>query len=122
MFLAYGIPAEGITRYGAAVLAEDGNIYSGGQYKAETRQISLHAEQVALVHAAAHGQSHIRAVAVVSDEDPSGDAFTNPCGICKQALYESALYSGKPMLFIFANLQGRYVLKKLDELIVYPWP
>src|SRR5215469_3391966 len=88
MRCAYGIDGPS-PLYGAAVLAEDGNIYSGGQYKAGTRQISLHAEQVALVHAAAHGETKYRAIAIISDEDET--KATNPCGVCKQAIYEAAL-------------------------------
>ena len=121
MSVAYGV-SRNVPRYGAAVRGSTGKIFIGGQYKAETRQISLHAEQVALVHAAAHGESEISMIAIVSDEDPEGRSFTNPCGICKQALYESYLASRTPMLVIMANMQGEYRVKKLEELIVYPWP
>jgi cytidine deaminase len=121
MTTAYGV-GDADPHYGAAVLTTKGNIYSAGQYKAGSRQISLHAEQAALVHAAAHGEHQIHAIAIVSNEDGSGEAFTNPCGICKQALYESSLDAGVPMEVILANAKGDWVVKSLDEFIVYPWP
>jgi cytidine deaminase len=113
---------DGAPRYGAAVLTEDGNIHGAGSYQTETRQISLHAEQAALVHASAHGEHEIRAIALVSEEDPSGEAFTHPCGICKQALYESAWASGLPMQVVLVNGKGRWAVHDPDELIVFPWP
>ncbi|MDQ3802263.1 MAG: hypothetical protein M3416_00170 [Acidobacteriota bacterium] len=118
---AYGVGA-GVPLYGAAVLTPSGNIYSAGQYKAETRQISLHAEQAALVHAAAHGKREIVAITIISNEDTAGEMFTNPCGICKQALYEHAYASGLPMKIILANLRGHWEVRDLKELIVFPWP
>lgn len=121
MSSAYGVSSDG-PRYGASVLSTSGAVYGAGQYRSETRQISLHAEQAAFVHAAAHSDATIVAIAIVSDEDPSGDAFTNPCGICKQAIYENALVSGLPMTVVLANLHGRFEARPLSEFIVFPWP
>jgi cytidine deaminase len=118
MSLAYG--ADKGPRYGAAVLTTTGERFAAGQYRAETRQISIHAEQAALIHAASHGQGSIIAIAIVSDE--SDDDFTNPCGICKQMLYENALRSGNHLTVILATLTGRTKVLPLAELIVYPWP
>ena len=42
--------------YGAAVLTAEGNIYSASQYGSKTASLTLHAEQSALAHAAAHGE------------------------------------------------------------------
>jgi cytidine deaminase len=119
MRLAYGIDGPS-PLYGAAVLAEDGNVYSGGQYKAGTRQISLHAEQVALVHAAAHGESKYRAIAIVSDEDEN--KVTNPCGVCKQAIYEAAIFADQEIWIILASISGSIDLHRMWELITFPWP
>lgn len=119
MKAAYGIDGSS-PLYGAAVLTEDGKIYSGGQYKAGTRQISLHAEQVALVHAAAHGEYRYRAVAVVSNED--ADKPTNPCGVCKQAIYEAALFGDQEIWIILAALSGTVELHSMWDLITFPWP
>lgn len=118
---SYGVE-PGLRRFGAAVLSITGNIYSSGVYKSDTRTLSLHAEQAALAHAAAHGEHQIVAIAIVSDEDPFGQRFTYPCGLCKQLLYESWQRSGEPITVILTNMVGKYEIKDLSEFIVYPWP
>jgi cytidine deaminase len=119
MRCAYGIDGPS-PLYGAAVLTDDGNIYSGGQYKAGTRQISLHAEQVAFVHAAAHGENKYQAIAIVSDEDEN--KITNPCGVCKQAIYEAALFADQEIWIILASMSGTIAMHRMWELITFPWP
>ena len=42
--------------YAAAVLTTTGNIYSASNYGSATASLTLHAEQSALAHAAAHGE------------------------------------------------------------------
>ena len=118
---AYGVSGNA-PLYGAAVLCQDGAIYASGQYKAGTRQLSLHAEHAALVHAAAHGESTILAIAITSTEDPGREPFTNPCGICKQALYEAALFAGQEPQVILARPDGRRKMLPLKEMLAYPWP
>ncbi|HEX6371330.1 MAG TPA: hypothetical protein VF006_20595 [Longimicrobium sp.] len=109
-------------KYGASVLTTAGNIYEAGVYRSETRTLSLHAEHAALVHAAAHGEPEITAMAILSDKDPDGQAFTNPCGLCKQLLYETSLRTGRSISIVLANLGGNYRIVDLSEMIVYPWP
>lgn len=65
-------------RFGSAVLTKHGNIYSSGQYFSDTYSLTLHAEQAALVHAAAHGEHDVIAIAAVSTEDPKGKALCHP--------------------------------------------
>jgi cytidine deaminase len=116
---SYGIE-PGKRSFGAAVQTSSGNIYASGVYKSETGTLTLHAEQSALAHSAAHGEHIITAISIISDEDPS--KFTNPCGLCKQLLYENSRRSGLSITVILANLNGEYQLKDLSEFIVYPWP
>jgi len=116
---SYGIE-PGKRTFGAAVLTSRGNIFASGVYKSETGTLTLHAEQAVLAHAAAHGEHEIIAIAIISDENPS--EFTNPCGLCKQLLYENSRRSGLTITVILTNLNGEYQLKELSEFIVYPWP
>lgn len=118
---SYGVK-PGKKNFGAAVKTNDGNIYVSGVYKSDTSTLTLHAEQAALAHAAAHGEYGIVAIAIVSNEDPYGTSFTNPCGLCKQLLYESAIHSGIPMTVILTNSQRDYQVMSLAEMIAYPWP
>lgn len=109
-------------RVGSAVLTKNGNIYSAGSYFSLTYSLVLHAEQACLAHAAAHGEYEIEAIATVAN-DPENELI-NPCGMCKQLLYESQLRSGVPMTVLFINNKTKQVDKRiqLDDMIVCPWP
>lgn len=104
-------------RFGAAVLTKKGNIYSSGQYYSDTYSLTLHAEQSALTHAAAHGEYKIVAIAITGNE-PS-----YPCHTCKQLLWESHLRSKENTELILLDEKGKVLERlKLLDIINYPWP
>lgn len=113
---------ENSVRFGSAVLTESGNIYSSGQYFSDTYTLTLHAEQAALAHAAAHGEHKIVAIACVSTEDPHREKYCHPCGMCKQLVYESYLRSNATIKVVMANEKGLYETKDINEIINHPWP
>jgi cytidine deaminase len=113
-------PKNTKTVYAAAVLTNQGNIYASAQYFSDTYSLTLHAEQAALAHAAAHGEGEIIAIATTSNE-PSGQ-WSYPCHMCKQLLWESQIRSGLPMLVINFDQNGRVEELHLDEMMQYPWP
>ena len=55
-------PKDAPTVYAAAVLTKSGNVYAAAQYFSDTYSLTLHGEQCALVHAAAHGEGEIVAI------------------------------------------------------------
>ena len=116
------IPAGGTRRFGSAVLTSKENIYSSGSYFSDTYSLTLHAEQAALAHAAAHGEHEVVAIASVGNEDPEGKIFCHPCGMCKQLIFEQWRKSGRDIDVVMANENGEYIVKKISELISYPWP
>ncbi len=118
---AYGVP-EGMTIYSAAVLSSAGKIYAASAYSSFTASLTLHGEQMALAHAAAHRDGEIVAMATVSGDKPKKGIFCTPCGMCKQLVWENSLRSGKPIKFIMANSSGEYIVKEISELVPYPWP
>ena len=109
-------------RVAAAVLTSKGNIYASGSYYSMTQSLTLHAEQAALAHAAAHGEYEIVAIAVISN-DPN-ETTINPCGMCKQLLWESQLRSGQEMTMLFIDNTNNTVAKKVKiaDIVTYPWP
>ncbi|MFC1750811.1 hypothetical protein ACFL2V_18625 [Pseudomonadota bacterium] len=113
-------PKNSKTAYAAAVLTNDNNIYSSAQYFSDTYSLTLHAEQGALAHAAAHGESDIIAIAITSNETSPNLCY--PCHMCKQLLWESRLRSSLSMSLIIFNQQGKKEILDLDEVINYPWP
>ena len=111
-------------RIGAAVLTDKGNIYASGQYASDTHSLTLHSEQAALAHAAAHGEYNIEAVVVTWNATASqGSGSVYPCHMCKQLLYESYLRSGINTQIILVDETGK-ILERLElkQMINYPWP
>ena len=115
-------PKDAKIVYTAAVLTTTGNIYSSAQYFSDTYSLTLHAEQAALTHAAAHGEGEILAVAVTSNEKLEKGEFCYSCNMCKQLFYESQRRSGILMTLIFFNQNGDVQELKLNNMISYPWP
>lgn len=110
-------------RFGAAVLTKRGNIYSSGQYYSDTYSLTLHAEQAALAHAAAHGEYAIVAIAVTGNEPASPGDSIYPCHMCKQLLWESYLRSRENTQLIMLDEKGNVLEKiKLLDMINYSWP
>lgn len=85
---------------GAAVLAEDGRIYTGCNVENAAFGATLCAERVAVGQAVTAGQRRLVAVAVVADT-PSP---TTPCGTCRQVLSEFAADT----VVIVDNGRGRW--------------
>jgi cytidine deaminase len=108
--------------FASAVLTDKGNIYSASNYVSDTASLTLHAEQAALAHAAAHKDNKIVAIAMVGKEDSNGEEFCHPCGICKQLIWENSMKSGISIKVVMANLKGKYIVKDIKELVPYPWP
>ncbi len=67
-------------RFGAAVLTKKKNIYSSGWYYSDTYSLTLHAEQAALAHAAAHGEYEIVAIAITGNDSGDDSIYPWPKG------------------------------------------
>jgi cytidine deaminase len=70
---------------GAALLAEDGTIFSGCNVENRSFGLTICAERNAVVQAVAHGKRSFIALAISTPDsvDPVG-----PCGACRQVLSE----------------------------------
>ncbi len=109
-------------RFGAAVLTDKRSIYASSAFWSDTLCLALHAEQAAIAHSAAHGERGIVAVACVSTEDADGEQKCQPCGVCKQLLYESFRDSGIDITVVMSNLKRQYLVESISRLCPYPWP
>ncbi len=69
---------------GAAVLAEDGIVYTGCNVENAAYPATICAERVAVTKAVSEGQHGFLAIAIAT-----GNGGT-PCGICRQVMYEFA--------------------------------
>ena len=74
---------------GAALLCEDGTVYTGCNVENATYGATCCAERTAIFKAVSEGQKHFSRIAVVGGrygEEPT--SFFVPCGICRQVLAE----------------------------------
>lgn len=77
---------------GAALLAEDGTVYTGVNVENASYPAGICAERTALSKAVSEGRRHFKAIAVVGGrrEESAGclKEDCTPCGICRQSLAE----------------------------------
>lgn len=112
-------------RIGAAVLTDRNTVYSSGNYYSDSGSLSLHAEQAALAHAAAHGEYRIVALAVTGNAAAFSEnrgELVYPCHMCKQVLYEHSLRSGKDIEILMVTdgeIKERFFL---GAIMQYTWP
>jgi cytidine deaminase len=94
---------------GAALLTDDGRVFTGANIENASYGLSMCAERTAVFHAAAEGARGLAAVAVVA----SNDEPTWPCGACRQVLHEF----GKNLVVLSEGLGGRRIERRLVDLL-----
>jgi cytidine deaminase len=100
-------------RVGAAVRARSGRIFTGCNVENSTYGLTLCAERVAIFKAISEGERGFAAVAVVTDTD----AFTPPCGACRQIIWE---FCGDAEV-VLANLKGKVEVLQMSALFPRPF-
>jgi cytidine deaminase len=98
---------------GAALLAEDGRIFSGCNVENRSFGLAICAERAALVEAVRQGARRFAAVAVVTDLSPPAP----PCGLCRESLSEFA--DDLPVLLL--NPRGERQETTLRRLFPQPF-
>ncbi len=95
-------------RVGAALLTEDGSVYTGCNVENASYGACICAERVAAVEAVKAGKKSFAAIAVVG-----GEETCYPCGICRQFLAEF----GPKMTVLCGDGQGGYEEHTLSGLL-----
>ena len=96
---------------GAALLAEDGTIYTGCNIENASYGATNCAERTAIFKAVSEGVRRFKAIAIVS----SSPAFTYPCGICRQVIGEF-MPEGE---IILENAKGELQVYPFKEIMPY---
>jgi cytidine deaminase len=110
-------------RVGAAVLAEDGEIYGGCNVESWVSGLGICAERCAINHAVLHGNRKIKKIAILVDADSQREP--RPCGACLQYIYDFAK-NPKIKIVTAKAEKGRILfetvkVKTLGELLPYPF-
>ena len=98
-------------KVGAAVLTEDGTIFSGCNVENASFGATVCAERVAIFNAISEGHSSIRAIAVIADySDP-----IPPCGICRQVISEFK----KDVIVLMSTTNGDIKVASFETLFPF---
>ena len=102
-------------RVGAALLAEDGNVYTGCNVENASYGLTVCAERAAVANAVVQGARQYRKLAIVTE----GTRAVAPCGACRQVLSEFA-----PDLQVVSEASGERSERRewtLQELLPEPF-
>ena len=94
---------------GAAVEAENGDIYIGCNVESASYGLTVCAERVAIWKGISCGATRFTQIAVVVDTED----LTPPCGVCRQIIWE---FCGDVPV-ILSNLDGKTETVQMSELL-----
>lgn len=94
---------------GAALLCEDGTVYTGCNVENAAYGSTICAERTALVKAVSEGRRSFTAIAIAG----KGEDYCWPCGPCRQMLYEFA----PELRVLAARGDGGFLETSLSQLL-----
>lgn len=109
--MAYAYVPYSKFQVGAALLCEDGKIYTGCNIENASFGATNCAERTAIFKAVSEGENRFKAIAIVS----SSKDFTYPCGICRQVIGEFM----KQGEIILENAEGELKIYPFNDLLPY---
>ncbi|MDD5790804.1 MAG: cytidine deaminase [Spirochaetia bacterium] len=96
-------------RVGAALLCEDGTVFSGCNIENASYPCGICAERTAMSKALSEGKNSFKTMAIAGS---SGQECT-PCGLCRQFMFEFA----PELRILCSDSEGNFSVKKLNELL-----
>ena len=100
---------------GAALLSEEGKVYSGCNIENAAYGPTNCAERTAFFKAVSEGESSFKAIAIaggIAGREPADYAY--PCGICRQVMQE---FGSKNFQIIVVKSTEDYVIYTLEQLL-----
>lgn len=108
------VPYSGF-RVGAALLADDGTVYTGCNIENAAYTPSNCAERTAFFKAVSEGTTGFSAICIVGGKDGILTEYTPPCGVCRQVMMEFC--NPETFQVILATDTENYHIFTLKELI-----
>ena len=100
---------------GAALLAEDGRIFTGCNVENAGFSATNCAERTAVFKAVSEGARRFTAIAVVGGRRGEVSSFCAPCGVCRQVLIEFC----SPELAVLLGTPEAFEVHTLGELLPF---
>jgi cytidine deaminase len=110
-------------KVGAAVLADDGQVYEGCNIESWISGLGTCAERCGINHAVLHGNRKIKEIAIVMNAE--GHDEPRPCGACLQYIYDFA--KNPRIKIVMAKVENGRILfetvnvKTLEEMLPFPF-
>ena len=101
-------------KVGAALLTEDGKIYTGCNIENVAFGPSNCAERTAIFKAVSEGERKFSAIAIVGGPNGKTESFCAPCGVCRQVMAE---FCKRDFKIIMAKNADEYKIMTLEELL-----
>ena len=102
-------------RVGAALLTENGKIYTGCNIENAAYTPTNCAERTAFFKAVSEGERHFTAIRIVGGKDGKLTDYTSPCGVCRQVMMEFC--EPEKFKIILAVSRDDYRIYTLKELL-----
>ena len=102
-------------KVGAALLAKNGEIFTGCNIENASYTPTNCAERTAFFKAVSEGVREFRAICIVGGKDGKLTEYTAPCGVCRQVMMEFC--DRKTFQIILAVDKERYEIYTLEELM-----
>lgn len=102
-------------KVGAALLAKNGEIFTGCNIENASYTPTNCAERTAFFKAVSEGVREFRAICIVGGKDGKLTEYTAPCGVCRQVMMEFC--DLKTFQIILAVDKERYEIYTLEELM-----
>lgn len=102
---------------GAAILCDDGTIYTGSNIENASYGAAICAERTAAVQAVHENHKRFLAVAVFGahrSAQETGLQYAFPCGICRQFLNE---FADKDMVVLIAKSEDDYIKRPFKDIL-----
>jgi len=97
-------------RVGAALLCEDGSVFTGTNVENRSFGLTICAERSALVSAVSSGERKFRMIAIAT---PDAEYPVSPCGACRQVLSE---FMPPGAAVVFGHAPGDLVVATIGQL------
>ena len=102
-------------KVGAALLAKNGEIFTGCNIENASYTPTNCAERTAFFKAVSEGVREFRAICIVGGKDGKLTEYTAPCGVCRHVMMEFC--DPKTFQIILAVDKERYEIYTLEELM-----